>query len=85
MNVQFQSEDIVTCIHILRQRVGKHIPATQSQSTNKTSIFRQRRCKHASITIEDSVLRGVRPEAVQRGSHIARMGIGSSSTDGSRR
>jgi hypothetical protein len=41
----------VTCIPIARQRLGKHIPA-KANARNRTSIARQRICKHASVTIE---------------------------------
>jgi hypothetical protein len=47
-----QELDIVTYRSIARQRFGKHIPAGTKTSNNKTSIARQRRCKHASSTIE---------------------------------
>jgi hypothetical protein len=33
-------EYIVTCIPIARQRVGKHVPATQALNNSRTSIAR---------------------------------------------
>jgi hypothetical protein len=55
--------NIVTCVPIPTQRIGKHIPATHMHN-NRTSVARQWTCKHATLTIEDGVFRGVRPEAV---------------------
>jgi hypothetical protein len=51
---------IVAYTPIARQRVGKHIPAEANARNNRTSVGRQRNCKHASVTIEDGVFRGVR-------------------------
>jgi hypothetical protein len=45
-------KNIVTCIPIARQRLGKHIPARANARKNRTSIARQRISKHASLTIE---------------------------------
>jgi hypothetical protein len=42
----------VTCIPIARQRLGKHIPAGANERNNRTSITRQRSCKHGFPTIE---------------------------------
>jgi hypothetical protein len=47
---------------IARRRVGKHVPAESNARNNRTSIARQRSCKHVSLTIEDGVFRGVRAE-----------------------
>jgi hypothetical protein len=44
--------DIVTCIPIARQRLGKHIPARANAHKNRTSIARQRISKHAYSTAE---------------------------------
>jgi hypothetical protein len=44
--------DIVTCIPIARQRLGKHIPAEANARYNRTSIGRQRISKHACLTVE---------------------------------
>jgi hypothetical protein len=37
---------------IARQRLGKHISPEANAHNNKTSIARQRICKHASLTTE---------------------------------
>jgi hypothetical protein len=50
----------VTCIPIARQRVGKHIPATQALNNRRTSIAMERTSKHAFLTTEDDVFRVVR-------------------------
>jgi hypothetical protein len=42
----------VTYRSIVRQRLGKHIPAGANACNNKTPIARQRISKHASLTIE---------------------------------
>jgi hypothetical protein len=52
---QLFMEYIVTCIPIARQRLSRN---------NRTSIATQRSYKHVSLTIEDYVFRGVRPEAI---------------------
>jgi hypothetical protein len=39
---------IVTCIHINRQRLGKHIPAEENAGNNTTSIP----SKHVFLTTE---------------------------------
>jgi hypothetical protein len=52
-------DNIVTCIPIARQGVGKHVPAEANARNNRTSIATQRSCKYASLTIEDGVFRGV--------------------------
>jgi hypothetical protein len=57
----FLLENIVTT-PIARQRVGKHVPAEANARKNRTSIARQRSSKHASLTIQDGVFRGVRAE-----------------------
>jgi hypothetical protein len=44
--------DIVACIAIARQRLGKHIPALANSRDNRTSIPRQRTSKNASLTTE---------------------------------
>jgi hypothetical protein len=56
------SNGIVTCIPIARQRIGKHVPAETNERNNRTSTDRQRSSKHASLTTEDGVFRGVRAE-----------------------
>jgi hypothetical protein len=43
--------DIVTCIHIARQRIGEHIPEETNARNNRTSIARQRISKHVSLTM----------------------------------
>jgi hypothetical protein len=43
---------IVTCMSIVRQRLGKHIPAEANASSNKSSIVREQVSKHASLTTE---------------------------------
>jgi hypothetical protein len=53
--------NIVTCILIARQQLGKHIPARANARDNRTSIARQQRDKHASSKIQ-AVFRGVRVE-----------------------
>jgi hypothetical protein len=53
---------IVTCITIARQRVGKHIPATRTQKIGR--LLLENELYTRSITIEDSVFRGVRLEAI---------------------
>jgi hypothetical protein len=55
--------NIVTCILIARQQFGKYIPATNAIN-NRTSIARQRSCKHASLTTEDGVFCVVRAEGL---------------------
>jgi hypothetical protein len=55
----------VTYILIARQRLGKHIPATNALN-NRTSIARQRSCKYGSLTTEDGVFRGVRAEGLYK-------------------
>jgi hypothetical protein len=52
----------VTCIPIASQRLGKHIPAQANARNNRASTARQRTYKHASLTIEDGVFRGVGAE-----------------------
>jgi hypothetical protein len=52
--------NIVTCIPIARQRIGKQIPAETNARNSRTSIIRQRSYKHTSLRIEDGVFRGVR-------------------------
>jgi hypothetical protein len=49
----------VTCILFATQRLCKQIPTQANGLNNKTSIARQRGCKHASLTIEDGIFRGV--------------------------
>jgi hypothetical protein len=44
--------NIVTCIPIARQRLGKHIPERANVRKNRTCIARQRASKHASLKIE---------------------------------
>jgi hypothetical protein len=44
--------NIVTCMPIARQRLGKDIPAEANACNNRTSISRQRISKHASLIIE---------------------------------
>jgi hypothetical protein len=62
--VELAGEYTVTCTPIARQRFGKHIPAEANAQNNTTSVARQRSYKHASLTIEDGVFRGVRAEAL---------------------
>jgi hypothetical protein len=54
--------NIVTCKPIARQRVDKHVPAEANARNSRTSIAKQRSCKHVYLTIEDGVFRGVRAE-----------------------
>jgi hypothetical protein len=46
VNLLGDNKGTVTCIPIAMQQVGKHIPATRAHN-NRTSIARQRSCKHA--------------------------------------
>jgi hypothetical protein len=48
----FCCDDIVTCIHIARQRLGKHIPTQAYARNDRTSVLRQRISKHTSLKIE---------------------------------
>jgi hypothetical protein len=41
---------------------GKHVPSETNAHKNRKSIDRKRSCKHASLTMEDSVFRGVRAD-----------------------
>jgi hypothetical protein len=43
---------VLTYRPIVRQRLGKHIPAKAKARNNKTSIARQRISKHASLKME---------------------------------
>jgi hypothetical protein len=61
VNILF-SKYIFTCTPIAGQRVGKDVPSEANAWNNMTSIARQRSCKHASLTTEDGVFRGVRAE-----------------------
>jgi hypothetical protein len=45
-------QNIVTCMSIARQRLGKHSPARTNECKNRTSIARQQIIKHAPLTIE---------------------------------
>jgi hypothetical protein len=45
-------QNIVTCIPIARQRLGKQIPAEVNARNSRTSIARQRISKHVSLTVE---------------------------------
>jgi hypothetical protein len=45
-------QNIVKCILIVRQGLGKHIPAEANTRNSRTSIARQRISKHASLTTE---------------------------------
>jgi hypothetical protein len=45
-------EDIVMHRPIVKQRLGKHIPARTKAHKNRTFIARQRISKHASLTVE---------------------------------
>jgi hypothetical protein len=51
---------IVTHIPIARQRLGKHIPEAYAFSNRRMSIDRYPTNKHAFLTTEDGVFRGVR-------------------------
>jgi hypothetical protein len=44
--------NIVTCTPIARQQLDKYIPARANEVANRTSIARQRRDKHALLTIQ---------------------------------
>jgi hypothetical protein len=50
----FDNGNIMTCIPIARQRLYKHIPTTNTLNS-RTSIARQRSCKHAFLAIEDGI------------------------------
>jgi hypothetical protein len=52
---------VVRAMTIARQRVAKHIPAEASKRNSRTSIARQRRGKHAFVTIEEAVFSVGRP------------------------
>jgi hypothetical protein len=56
------TNNTVTRTPIARQRVGKHAPAEANARNNRMSTARQGSCKHASLTTEDGVFRGVRAE-----------------------
>jgi hypothetical protein len=62
LNVQSPTQDkihdIVTCIPIARQRLGKHIPAQANTCKNRMSISRQQISKHASLGIETVFSKG---------------------------
>jgi hypothetical protein len=45
--------NIVTCIPIARQQLGKHITEQAYARNNITSAAKQRTSEHASLTIED--------------------------------
>jgi hypothetical protein len=45
-------DNIVTCISISMQRLGKHIPLEANVTNNRTLIARQRISKHASLTVK---------------------------------
>jgi hypothetical protein len=47
-----EGQDIVMCIPIARQRLGKHIPAQAYVHDSRPSIVRQWRSKHALLTIQ---------------------------------
>jgi hypothetical protein len=53
--------NIICCynISIARQRVNKQVHAEVNARKNRTSIAKQWSCKHASLTTEDGVFRGV--------------------------
>jgi hypothetical protein len=44
--------NIMVCMPIATQRLGKHIPAQANSLNNRTSIARQPIRKHASLTLE---------------------------------
>jgi exoribonuclease II len=44
--------NVVTCISIARQPLGKHIPAQAYARNNRTLIARPRISKHTSLTIQ---------------------------------
>jgi hypothetical protein len=44
--------NIVTCILIVKQKLGKRIPAGANARNNRTSIARQRISKHSCLTID---------------------------------
>jgi hypothetical protein len=48
--------NIVMCLTIARQRLGKHNPAEANARNNRTSISRQRINKYASLIIECKVV-----------------------------
>jgi hypothetical protein len=56
--------NIVACILIARQRLGKHIAAEANAENNRMPFARQRNSKHASLTIYDGVFRWVRAEGL---------------------
>jgi hypothetical protein len=53
----------VTCIPIVRQRLGKHISAQAKSLNSRMSVTRKQMSKHASLTIEAVFSLG----SVQRG------------------
>jgi hypothetical protein len=46
------NSNVVTCIHIARQNLGKHLSVEANSRNNRTSIAKQRISKHVSLTIE---------------------------------
>jgi hypothetical protein len=46
---------------IAKQRLDKHIPVTNALNS-RTSVARQRSYKHAFLTVEERVFRGVRAD-----------------------
>jgi hypothetical protein len=67
VNLLGDNIDTVTCTSIARQRVGKHVPVDANARNNIMSVVRQRRCKQASLEIEDCVFRGVCAESYPEG------------------
>jgi hypothetical protein len=63
-----------------------HSRGNEYASSNRvTSVAMQRRCKHAFATLEEVAFSVGPPRGYIRDSHTARIRIGSSSEDGSRR
>jgi hypothetical protein len=52
---------------ITRQRLGKHIPEAYTINNRRTSIARYQTNKHAFLTTEGCVFRGVHAEEISEG------------------
>jgi hypothetical protein len=62
LSIRLFNNNTVTCTPIARQRFGNHVPVEANGRNNRTSIAKQLSCKHASLTIEHGVFRGVLAE-----------------------
>jgi hypothetical protein len=76
---------IATCIPIAKQRFGKHIPAKITHATEGRLLLDNGAANTPSQEQRKRRFLSVRLEVIQGRSHADRIGIGSSSGDGSRR